>query len=166
MWQYSRAFASCLVAAAAILVTLRGQPAFVANDSGSSAPSSVGIGSANVQAGASVNVELTLQAPQTGVGAVTVDILYSEELITATSCSVHVKPGACNADFQSGSVRLSLVSDPPLRDFVNLATIEFRAGTLPGSSSLDVIVVQLTDPAYQDIALNDVVDGKDRKSVV
>lgn len=103
----------------------------------------VSIGSAVVEPGASVGVELTADTV-VRIGAYTIDVVYDNSLLSATSCSANFG-GVCNAAFAPNTVRFTGASRQGLTGKVDIGTITFEAGQSEGVASLNVLVRVLAD---------------------
>ncbi len=121
-------------AAAAILGTVAAL-AFLGIASASSI-SDLTVGSATVEPGGTVTINVTATAED--LGAYRVDVQYDSSLVTATECtSSH---GACSIDtIASDTVRLNGSNLNGITgDDVVLGTITFLAGSAEGTADLDV----------------------------
>lgn len=99
------------------------------------------IGSASGAPGGLLAVDVTATAPEPGIGAFTLDVVYDENSFTVTSCR---SPFAgCNKDYRPGQVRIAGVPFTPLTGDRLAATIIFQAR--PGSSGTSALDVQATD---------------------
>lgn len=116
---------------------------------------SLTIGSAAGPPGATVAVELVAEATAPGIGAYTVDVQYDPNLLTIVGCVPAASGLAlCNPIMSAGSVRFTGADAAGLTGRVVLGGIVFTAGPGEGVSELSVKVVQLTDPAPNNISVS------------
>lgn len=103
-------------------------------------------GSANAAVGGNATVQvqsLGVEAP--GLGAWTIDVNYNAGVVNAVSCSPGAQGlAACNADFDSNTVRVTGASVAGLVGDSTLGNITFHCGVV-GTSALQVSVSVLAD---------------------
>ena len=124
----------------------------VATGSARADVTALGIGSATVEPGDEVTLNVTAQATDSGIGAYTVDVVYDGALVSATACTSAA--GACSIDTVGiNTVRLTGASTSGLTGDVTLGSITFQAGTDEGTAALAVTVVTLADPDTEDVSV-------------
>jgi hypothetical protein len=86
-----------------------------------------------------------------GLGAITVDVGYDPRAVAATECEADpagiFQLALCNAEFASGTVRITAVDPGGESGDFSLAQITFAAAGGSGSQTLDVTIVTLADAA-------------------
>lgn len=110
---------------------------------------SISIGSASLSVGAegSVNVD-SLNMPEPGLGAWTIDITYDPAVVSAVAC-IAENGGVCNPAFESNIVRITGATASGIVGSDSLGAIVFRCNVV-GSSQLIVNVPLLVDGTIGD----------------
>ncbi len=115
--------------------------------------SSLGIGSATVEPGDEVTLNVSAVATDPGVGAYTVDVVYDGSLVDATACTSAA--GVCSIDTVGiNTVRLTGGFAAGSSGDVGLGSITFSAGATEGTAALTVSIVTLADPEGADILVS------------
>ncbi len=106
----------------------------------------VSIESATVAPDEVASVSLSASAPEPGIGAYTVDILYDPDVAVPVGCAPH--PSAlCNLGYGPGTVRVAGYDLEGLAGSTTLAEISFQAVGGAGShTGLDLSLVDFADP--------------------
>jgi hypothetical protein len=113
---------------------------------------SLSIESASTGPGGLVAVDVSVTAPEPGLGSYTIDVAYDSSRLQVVSCQTIA--AGCNAAYQPGTVRIAGVSFAPIVGDRTMATIVFQAIGPPGSFPLIVTPVDFYDYEGRDVSLS------------
>ncbi|MBI5285847.1 MAG: hypothetical protein HY874_12225, partial [Chloroflexi bacterium] len=115
--------------------------------------------SGQVQAGDTITVHVVLEASKPGIGAFTMDLYHDPNLLTAVSCDSN-PAGLCNAQFEQRVSRFTFSTATPLVGAIEVGSVTFQTAVgAKGPSSLDAIVLTLSDPYGRDLQAGQIRNG-------
>lgn len=108
----------------------------------------INTGPAVVAPGGSTTISIVTEAPASGLGAWSVNVMYDPAIITPTGCTAFGDTAACNLAFTSTQVRFAGVKVSGIFGISSLANLTFQAiGSAGQCSALGPSAVTWNDPA-------------------
>lgn len=113
---------------------------------------SVLICSATIKPSQKAIIDLRVRIPEPGLGAFNIDVSWDSSLLVNTDCESAV--GLCGFAFSDNTIRLVGGSSIGFIGDTVVARLELQASNEEGTSEIDAVINQLTDPAGQDITVS------------